>query len=636
MIGSRLIALLVVLVLTGCAGLPEARRAEVARVVDAARPTSLDCAQADRCAHPSALLDQADAALAAGSHETLILDHGTDALLVRIHLIRAARESIDLQTYIFDEDDSARLVLRELIGAARRGVKVRLLMDQLTAMKSARTLAALAGAHANFEARIYNPVFRKGSLSYTDYAMATLFRFRSLNQRMHNKLLLIDGKLGITGGRNYQDDYYDWDAEYNFRDRDLLLSGPVAAEMGANFEVFWQSPRAVTVSDLRDVAGILRREGVPALPAHAYAHPDRALAMQQAANDATLLDTRLVSRTRKVEGVQFVADLPQKHRRDAEQVRTQVAQASVELMQLVASTQEELLLQTPYLVLSKPARQLFEQLQDRQRPPRVVISTNSLAATDAFMVYALSYKYRRRHLRRLGFEIYEYKPYPEAAPIDLGATRADLPALPDRAEAERLRAGYQEARRQNLAQRDRREYLVRRRLFFASRGAGSVQLKRAGVRVGLHAKSMVVDDGVGVIGTHNFDPRGDNLNTESAVIIRDLGFAAELAASIRGDMAPANSWVVAPRKRTPILPGLNYSLLKISEHLPVFDLVPMRYATSYEFVPGPQCPFPLRINDPAFHDCYRPVGDFPEVNLGPKWLGTRILTAFGAGLAPIL
>ena len=106
--------------------------------------------------------------------------------------------------------------------------------------------------------------------------------------------------------------------------------------------------------------------------------------------------------------------------------------------------------------------------------------------------------------------------------------------------------------------------------------------------------------------------------------------------AIRRDIEPANSWVVAPRTRTPIFPGLNYSFLKVSEHLPVFDLWPLRYATSYEFVSGPDCPMPLRIGDPDFQRCYRAVGDFPEVDVGPKWFGTRVLTAFGAGLAPIL
>jgi phosphatidylserine/phosphatidylglycerophosphate/cardiolipin synthase-like enzyme len=147
---------------------------------------------------------------------------------------------------------------------------------------------------------------------------------------------------------------------------------------------------------------------------------------------------------------------------------------------------------------------------------------------------------------------------------------------------------------------------------------------------------MVIDERIGVIGTHNFDPRSENYNTESAVIIDDAVFAGRLAESIRRDMAPENSWVVAPRIKPPVLSGLNYSLGKLSEALPLFDLWPWRYATSYEFAPGPDCPAPVPSDHPAFHRCYRAVGSFPEVNVGPKWLYTRLLTAFGAGLVPIL
>lgn len=619
--------------LSGCAGLSERQRAEVGRIIQAEQPVALDCDAPDHCAQPSAWLAQAEIS-GDSQHHATIIDAGQDALMARIHLIRAAQERIDLQTYIFDEDDSARLVLRELVAASRRGVKVRLLMDQLTAMKSARTLAALAGVHANFEAKLYNPVFNKGHLSYTDFAMATLCCFRRLNQRMHSKLLLIDGRLGVTGGRNYQDDYYDWDAEYNFRDRDVMLSGPVTAEMAANFDAFWQSPHSVSVEDLRDVAHILRREGVPALSTRPYEHPDRARNMLQMANDAGLLEARLGSRTRAVEGVSFVADLPQKHRRNRAIAKEVAAPSTHTLYQLIDSSQQEVLLQTPYLVLSSAAQDLFASLQAREAPPRVVISTNSLAATDAFMVYALSHKYKRRYLRRFGFEIYEYKPHPQASPIDFVATRAPIPAETTSNEGQPL-PPHRQAREMPWESRTRREYVLQRRVLFGSHGTPA-PLESAGVRIGLHAKSMVVDDGVGVIGTHNFDPRGDNYNTESAVIIRDPAFAAELAASIRGDIAPANSWVVAPRTRTPVLPGLNYSFLKISESLPLFDLWPLRYATSYEFQPGPNCPMPLRIEDPRFHECYRAVGDFPEVDIGPKWFATRVLTAFGAGLAPIL
>ena len=125
-------------------------------------------------------------------------------------------------------------------------------------------------------------------------------------------------------------------------------------------------------------------------------------------------------------------------------------------------------------------------------------------------------------------------------------------------------------------------------------------LQRAGVRIGLHAKSLVVDERIGVVGTHNFDPRGDRYNTESAVVIDDPAFARALADSIRRDIAPANSWTIAPRDKPPVFSGLEYSLAKLSERMPIFDLWPVRYATSYEFQPGPQCPAPLPPADRGF------------------------------------
>ena len=161
-------------------------------------------------------------------------------------------------------------------------------------------------------------------------------------------------------------------------------------------------------------------------------------------------------------------------------------------------------------------------------------------------------------------------------------------------------------------------------------------LERAGVRIGMHAKSLVVDERVAVIGTHNFDPRGDHYNTESAVVIDDPAFARALAASIRRDIAPGNSWTIGRRPEVTPFTGLEYSLAKISEKMPIFDLWPVRYAVSFEFVPGPECPAPLSPFDPGFGQCYESVGDFPEVSLGFKSILTRIFTAFGAGLAPIL
>ncbi|RDZ26846.1 phospholipase D family protein [Lysobacter silvisoli] len=634
---------LLALSLSACAGLSRVERERATAIVLAARPAQVDCDQPNACAQPSPLRELAARALAestpeAPRHYALILDHGPDALLARINLIRSATTAIDLQTYIYDEDDAGKLVLDELLAAARRGVRVRLLLDQLAALRRIETLAALSGAHANFEVRLYNPVLRRARITYPQYLLAAACCWRRLNQRMHTKLLLVDGAVGITGGRNYQDDYYDWDDEYNFRDRDLLVAGPIAQVMDEDFVRFWEDRRSVPVERLKDVGGQVLRSGVPALPPTQFERPQRAEAMRRDAGDFERVRERLASQALLVDGVRYIADSPDKHRGDG----SGGAPASDSLRGLIESAQTEVLLQTPYLVLSDSAQDLFRQLRKRPQPPRVIVSTNSLAATDAFIAYALSYKYKRRYLREFGFDIYEYKPFPADAPIDIAATGAvlpdlGLPGLPE-PDPELLRA--QRPDRASVVSRTQyrsplsREYAAMR--YARRRSNEPVPLKRAGVRIGMHAKSMVIDERIGVVGTHNFDPRGDHYNTEGAVVIEDPAFARELAASIRRDIAPENSWVIARRDKPPVFSGLEYSLAKISEHLPLFDLWPVRYATSYEFVPGPDCPRPLYRNQPGFRACYRPVGDFPEVSIGPKRLITRIFTAFGAGLAPIL
>ena len=630
------------MLLAGCATLSGEQRDEAAGIARAARSTEVDCTRADACALASPLHALGRQAMAESTpalprHYALILDDAPDALLVRIHLIRSAQRSIDLQTYIFDEDDSAQLVLDELQAAAFRGVRVRLLIDQLSALEKVSTLAAFAAVHANFELRVYNPVLDRGRLSTPMYAVAAACCWGKLNRRMHNKLLLVDGMLGITGGRNYQDDYYDWNAAYNFRDRDLLLAGPVAADMGANFEAFWQSPLSVPAERLGDVARYLRTRGVPPLPHQPYRKPERVQALLAQVEDPDLVRARFVDAALAVQGVQFIGDLPDKHAGAA----GGAAPAGDTLQQLIASAQAEVLLQTPYLVLSKPAQQVFRALHRQPAPPRVQVSTNSLASTDAFIAYAISHKYKRRYLRDFGFEIHEFKPFPADAPFEAGALGADLPVFDETAPPVAMASVKKPRptlRARRLAQRGLRADPDSEAGRFRALGSGGmpVRLKQAGMRMGLHAKSMVVDGKVGVVGTHNFDPRGDIYNTESAVVIGDPAFARRLTASIERDMAPGNAWTIGRRDSSPILPGIEFTLARISERMPLFDLWPVKYATSYEFVPGPDCPSPPSPFDPRFRDCHRPVGNSPEVDIGLKWLGVRVFTAFGSGLSPIL
>jgi phosphatidylserine/phosphatidylglycerophosphate/cardiolipin synthase-like enzyme len=619
----RVLLLLGLIALCGC--MPG--RQDIRRALDLAQreqETALTCEREDRCAIASPLRELADPWLDAPPeatidlpHRVLLLESGQDALLARVALIRSAQRSIDIQSFIFAEDDAGYFILNELLEAARRGVQVRVLLDQLFSVDDVRLLAGLAQAHVNFDLRLYNPTFGEANTGPVQFVAGILCCFSRFNQRMHNKLLLIDERVGITGGRNYQNRYFDWDPEYNYRDRDVLAAGPVARQMHASFEAFWRHRRSVPVAALRDVRrwiGRHRDEAVPLAPPR-LSRADRILELSAQAGNRVLIERRLMARVREVGRVDYVSDLPNK---PFERNSAAERDLTASLQGLLRRADHRIVLQTPYLVLSSSAQRLFRELQARPQPPAITVSTNSLAATDAFPVYALSHKYKRRYLRDFGFRIFELKPFPADVPIDpeIAETFDDKPlATPESFSESRRFPGSGSGRGSSRQLR------------------GPLPLGRAGPRVGLHAKSLVIDDEIGMVGTHNFDPRSDKFNTESALIVHDAGFARELAEYIHKDAAPENAWTIARRPKSVVLSGVTYSVGKVFEALPLFDLWPVRYATSYEIKPGCE---PLPATDPRFHECYEPVGDFPEVDVPLKSIYTRILTAFGAGLAPIL
>jgi putative cardiolipin synthase len=587
--------------------------------------TRVDCARSDACAEPSALRVAAaealrDSAAGAPQHVVLSLESGRDALLARLHLIRAARRSIDVQSFIFAEDDAGYLVLDELLAAARRGVRVRVLLDQLFSIDRIETLAALAQAHSNFELRLYNPTFGKGRTSKLEFVGGILCCFTRFNQRMHNKLLLIDDMLGITGGRNYQERYFDLDRGFNYRDRDIVVGGPAAQAMANSFAQFWDAQRSVPAEALRDVRPALSESphGRKVLQPLPLREPERIEALRRELADTARIHALLIAPLHRVGRVDFLSDGPDKQLGRIERGRRD---SSARLRSAVMQAEHEIVLQTPYLVLSPQARASFRRLHERDDPPRVRISTNSLASTDAFPVYALSHKYKRIYLREYGFEIHEYKPHPEDAPIALNLDPEDdaVSLSPRWLRSESSRVFGSAARGSGAP--------GRRPL------RGPLPLRTLGMRIGLHAKSLVIDGELAVVGSHNFDPRSDRLNTESLVIVHDRDFAQELRSTILEDMAPGNAWVIGPRRQLPLVSGLNYSLGKAFEYLPLFDIWPWRYATSYERLPDCDAKPPLH---PDFLKCHEAVGDFPEVELPFKAINTRILTAFGAGLAPIL
>lgn len=603
-------------VLQGCTvSKAQIRRADA--VVAATTDRQLSCHQADHCAVPSPLLEAADQALAQSTpghpvHVVTLLGESEPALAARVNLIRAARKSIDVQTYIWDQDDVGQLMLNELVQAARRGVQVRILADQLFSFGSLDLLDELSRASPNLKVRLYNPTFHKARTPPLDFAAGILCCFMQFNQRMHNKLVLVDDSIGIAGGRNYQDRYFNWDDHFDYVDRDVMVGGPAAKQMAASFAVFWHHKRAVPLTHLRDVnQRILSDRAVPTWPAPHYRRPQRVAHLQEAAEDPAWLHAWLVAPTLHVGKVDYFSDLPAK---TDQPDKKQAKNFTRHIMGLVQGARHEVILQTPYLVMSKRAQHIFRILHRRPDPPRVIVSTNSLASTDAFAVYAMSYKHRKRYLKKFAFEIHELKPHAPGPAVDYELANLDA----DTANAAPETASPASASRARL------------RLIGSSRASNRpAPLLSRGRRFGLHAKSIVVDDQFGMVGSHNFDPRSDHYNTESGVIVYDQAFADQLRRAILRDTQPENAWVIAPRQPVvPVLTDINQAIGTVSEHLPFFDLWPFRYATSYDLKPG--CA-PMRASNPRFHECYRPVGDFPDVNLSPKLIITRLITAFGVG-----
>jgi phosphatidylserine/phosphatidylglycerophosphate/cardiolipin synthase-like enzyme len=154
-----------------------------------------------------------------------------------------------------------------------------------------------------------------------------------------------------------------------------------------------------------------------------------------------------------------------------------------------------------------------------------------------------------------------------------------------------------------------------------------------GTRVGLHAKSFVVDDRIAWIGSHNFDPRSASFNTELALAIWDDAVAAALKRNILHDAEPQNSWAVAPRKTIPLISHVSGFVGGISQRLPVLDVWPFRYTTNYELRKGKTA---VPYSDPGFHDHYESVGDFPGINLSPKRVQTYLIGAMGGFAVPLM
>ena len=176
------------------------------------------------------------------------LEEGDVSMIARAWLTESAEETIDIQYFIFSADNIGLIATDYLLRAADRGVQVRVIVDDIMVEADADELLAI-DAHPNLSIKIYNPSANIGkNLPEKLYTLST--DFRDFNQRMHNKTFIVDSKVVITGGRNIADEYFDYDHEYNFRDRDVLLLGKASQSVQSSFNEYWNSPLSIPIEKL--------------------------------------------------------------------------------------------------------------------------------------------------------------------------------------------------------------------------------------------------------------------------------------------------------------------------------------------------------------------------------------------------
>ena len=411
-----------------------------------------------------------------------LLDRNDDGLKWRLALIDSAQFSLDLQYYLWYGDDSGLLLMHRVIAAANRGVKIRILIDDLdTILRDAETPElrdhpfAVIDAHPGIEIRLFNPW-------NTRFLIGRLFELADdmtrLNQRMHNKLLIADNLAAIIGGRNLGDEYLGLNRNFNFRDLDVLGVGPIARQSSAIFDRFWNSEWVMPVEDLQEP---LTDQEIEKLSAQIADRLHGAETFKDTALDPVdwSREFESLSKDMSIGTSQTFSDTP-----DHDAIIHHMPDA---IRSLFSSAKKELLITNAYIIPDEKAVERLEKLN--RRNVRVRILTNSLATHDVPAVNS-HYKQWRAPLIKAGVGLYEMRP--------------DAKIRHEVADRPPVSSGF----------------------------------------MGLHSKGIVVDRERVFIGSMNLDQRSFKINSEMGVLIYSPDLAGKLAGIMLRDMSPENSWEV--------------------------------------------------------------------------------------------
>jgi len=451
-----------------------------------------------------------DSAASAHSGESAfrIISAGADGFAARMQMIDAAQKTLDLQYFIYRNDETGRLITGALLRAASRGVRIRLLVDDGPMLPGDEKILLLR-AVPNMEVRIFNPFVQREPnrvLRSIEFAVDS----QRLDYRMHNKLLVADNAVALIGGRNIADAYFQIDPDWQYADDDIFIGGPMVERLSQTFDEFWNSTLAIPAQALQRT-----------MPSDASVQEYRkCLAdewMRVHSNDLPFM--RRAESGDPLSGIvdgrlpvvwasgQVVSDSPDKKAVNDGGMIGRLIYGPV--AKAADSAQSEALVITPYFVPTASELELLERM--RQRGASVRVLTNSLESSDEVLAHSGYVKYREQLLRE-GVELHELKTLPGNA-----------------------------------------------------RGSGqSAAMNRYG-NYGLHAKFYVFDRKKLVIGSMNFDQRSVKLNTEVGMIVDSAELALETEKRFERMTEPANAYTVQFSDDTSGSPHLTWRTVEAGE-----------------------------------------------------------------------
>lgn len=418
-----------------------------------------------------------------------VLEEGDISMIARAWLTDHAEKSIDIQYFIFSVDNIGLIACDYLVRAADRGVKVRIIVDDIMVEAEEEDIATL-DAHENIEIKIFNPNINIGK-NLAGKIGKVLTDFKGINRRMHNKCFIADDLIAITGGRNIADEYFDYDHDYNFRDRDILVLGKTVRDMKNSFELYWNHPLSIPV------ASLVKPDRL------ALSGPDRYEKLHQYACDSSNYWPQVREKIRNLptafhalqlsggivwtDSVEYIADDPAKNK--TPESWSGSGRTTEYLMQMVRDAKQSIDIQSPYLITTKEVRELFQS--KTKEGVKIRIMTNSLESTDNTEAFS-GYQRDRKALLATGVRIFEYKP--DAA--------------------------------------------IRKKIMTGAL-TGNPEFTPV---FGLHAKTMVIDGRITAVGTFNLDPRSAHLNTECFVVVHSENIARGVMKIMEEEFSPDNCW----------------------------------------------------------------------------------------------